>query len=275
MTSSRTVSLMYALLCLTSLGILSLPAAAQAGLTLPPFTPIISVSPAVAAPGVERTISIAASWPDGCPPMNATLVASPAPGSTAITIRFSIPQTLVACTQVVTPYSGSLTFTPTVAGVQKIAVTLNDGRLLGEGSLVTRAADGQHSRWDLSGAWSEASTNGSGMALFHSHAGSDALAGTWHVYDTSGRPFWYLIQNGRWDSDTVFTGTLVQTGSVAGSCPISLPACQRTLGGSQTAATIRLEALDQDRLQVTIASAGPPSPGLVIGTQFVANRLRF
>ena len=91
------------LLGFITVGALSLSAQAQTNLTLPPFTPIIAVNPEVADVGVPRTITVAASWPDACVPTNPTLSVSSLGGQDTVNIHFTVPQTFVACAQVVTP----------------------------------------------------------------------------------------------------------------------------------------------------------------------------
>lgn len=260
----------------TAMLALALPGLAhsQDSLTLPPFSPIINVSPLVADVGVPRTITVSASWPDGCPPMNPTLTAGTLPGQTHISIRFTLPLTLVACTQVVTPYSASLTYTPTQAGVQRIAVTLTDGRYLGGGQIITQSAGKVRASRDLSGVWYSPATNGSGLALYHSQEGSDIMAGTWYVFDNNGKPYWYLIQNGRWDAHDRYTGDLVEVTSNPGTCFL-LNGCARLMSAATRIGTVRIDVKGLDTIDVAIGVGGPPLPDLVITTNFTATRLRY
>jgi hypothetical protein len=255
--------------CLPALGV-----HAQTDLTLPPFSPIVTVSPLVADIGVPRTIQVSGSWPDGCAPVSASLSVSTIPGQTTLNFRLQQPLTFAACTQVVTPYSHTLSYTPTQAGVQRIAVMLTDGRYLGGGQLITQASGQPRASVDLTGAWYTPVTNGSGLALFHSQSTTDVMAGAWYVYDSTGKPFWYLIQNGRWQSNTAFAGNLVETQAGAGACTLSLPACARTQQSARIAANISIEVLALDRIRVFVTPHGEVVPAVVLA-DFEAVRLRF
>jgi len=259
-----------------TLAMLALPmlAQAQTDLTLPPFTPIVTVSPLVADVGVPRTITVSASWRDGCVPMNPTLTVGPLPGQNHVNIRFSQPLTLIACTQAVTPYSATLTYTPTQAGTQRIAVTLTDGRYLGGGQIITQATGKVRASRDLSGVWYSPATNGSGLALYHSQEGSDIMAGTWYVFDNNGKPYWYLIQNGRWDAPDRYTGDLVEVTSNPGNCFL-LNGCARLMSAATRVGTLRIDVKGLDTIDVAVGVGGPPLSDLVITSNFTATRLRY
>lgn len=255
-------------------GAVSLSAQAQTQLTLPPFTPIIAVNPAVADVGVPRTITVAASWPDACVPMNPTLSVSSLAGQETVNIHFTLPQTFAACAQVVTPYSATLNYTPTRAGVQRIAVMMTDGRFLGSGQIITQAAGQPRASQDLSGVWYDPASNGSGLALFHSQATTDVMAGAWYVFDGSGKPFWYLIQNGRWQSSTTYLGNLVEVQAGTTPCSPLLPGCARAQQGARIAANISVQILALDRIRVTVTPHGEVTPAVILA-DFEATRIRF
>lgn len=195
-----------------------LTAHAQSGLT-PPASPVVTVTPEVAPVGVPRTITFSAAWQDGCVPGNASLLIEPLPGISILTVRLVLPQSLVACTQAVTPYSATLTYTPTAAGVQRISVMLSDGRYLGQGEIITQSASGARAATDVTGVWFDPASNGSGLSLFHAQDGSDVAAGTWYLYNNSGTPTWFLIQNTRWESSTTLSGDLVIYSGTTVVCP--------------------------------------------------------
>lgn len=249
-------------------------ALAQTGLTLPPFSPIVAVNPVVADVGTSRSITVAASWPDACPPGNPALSTSSFTGQDIINIVFTLPQNFAACAQVVTPYSATFNLTPGRVGVHRIAVMLSDGRYLGGGELVVQAAGQNRSAQDLTGAWHDPSTNGSGLSLFHSHTTSDVLAGAWYAFDGSGKPFWYLIQNGRWVSQSSFLGQLIEVQSATGPCNVALPACAKVQQWSRIVANISFQILSLDRIRVTVTPFGEVTPAVILA-DFEATRLRF
>lgn len=273
---SRTAAtLARAFLCCLILPCIGLQAAgAQTGLTVPPFTPIIAVNPAVADVGVSRSITVAASWPDACVPTNPTLTVSRVSGQDIFNIVFTVPQTFAPCAQALTPYSATFNVSPSRAGVQRIAVLLNDGRYLGGGEMVVQAAGQPRSAQDLTGAWHDAATSGSGFSLFHSHSTTDALAGAWYVFDGTGKPFWYLIQNGRWTSNSTFLGQLVELQASSAPCNVLLPACAKASQTSRVAANIALQVLSLDRIRVTVTPFGEVTPAVILA-DFEATRLRF
>jgi hypothetical protein len=245
--------------------------AEEAKLTLAP--PSVVVAPLIANTGVERTITVSGVWPDACPPQNATLLPA-VPGDNTISIKLIQPQTFVACAQVITSFSSSVTYTPTAAGTQRIVATVNDGRHLATGQLITQSADKARASTDLTGTWYNATTNGSGLALFHSHAGSDVMTGAWYVYDTAGKPYWFLIQNGVWADANIFYGDLMQSSAPGGNC-LFLPACARTMLASTRVGAVRIEIQEANRIRVSIGSGGPPLPEVNFETVFVAERLQF
>jgi len=251
--------------------LLSGHALAEPKLTLAP--PTVTVAPLIANAGVERTITVSGVWPDACPPQDAALVPA-MPGDSTISIRLFQPQTLVACAQVVTGFSTSVSYTPGTPGTQRIVATLNDGRHFATGQLITRSTDKARASTDLTGVWYNAATNGSGLALFHSHASTDVLAGTWYVYDTAGKPHWFLIQNGFWGDANIFYGDVVQTNAPAGNC-LFLPACARLMQGATRVGSVRIEIQEANRIRVSIGSGGPPIPEVNFETVFVAERLQF
>lgn len=259
---------------LLAAGAISLSVQAQTDLTLPPFSPIIAVNPVVADVGVPRTITVAASWPDACVPVNPSLSISSIPGQDTVNIHFTVPQTFVACAQAVSPYSASFTYTPTRAGVQRIAVMLTDGRYLGGGQIITQAAGHPRASQDLSGVWHDPASNGSGLALFHSQSTTDVMAGAWYVFDGTGKPFWYLIQNGSWQSSSTFLGNLIEVQASAMGCNQLLPACARTQQSSRIAANISIQILGQDRIRVTVTPRGEVTPAVILA-DFEATRIRF
>jgi hypothetical protein len=79
---------------------------------------------------------------------------------------------------------------------------------------------------DITGAWYDPATNGSGLVFTHSFRTSDTVFGTWYLYETfTGNSRWYSIQNAVWQNGgTQLTGDLFDSRAGAficdsGSCP--------------------------------------------------------
>lgn len=280
--SSRSPSFVRNLAFILSLaGFASTTSHAQTPPNSTPGSPTVSVSPIVAVTGTARTISITGTWPDGCVPGNASLVSAPLPGINTLTIRLVIPQSLTACTQAVTPYSATLTYTPTSAGVQRIAVMLSDGRFLGRGEIITQTTNAPRAGIDLTGVWFDPTTNGSGLSLFHAQDDSDVLAGTWYLYATNSvTPTWFLIQNTRWQSSTGLTGDLVIYTADAFTCPSASSqiafGCPRPSANSSIVARFVIEVQSTDNLKAYAIPVDAPM-GSLSSAIFTSNltRLRF
>jgi hypothetical protein len=144
-------------------------------LSLPIERAIVSVTPAVASPDTPRTITVNGMWHDACVPGNPSI--EPDPATNALVFKLFVPQTFVACAQVLTPYQAQQSYTPREAGVQRIVVLTNDGRLLGEGQMITQAPGKSHSSVNLTGEWHASDSVGSGLFLSHNFTGSDAILG--------------------------------------------------------------------------------------------------
>jgi hypothetical protein len=230
-------------------------ALAQTQLTMRPDQAIVSVTPAVAGPGTPRTITVNAMWHDACVPGNASIEKDPA--SNALVFRLYVPQTLVACAQVLTPYQAQQTYTPAQDGVERIVVLTNDGRFLGEGQLITHAQGKARSSVNLTGEWHAAETLGSGLFLAHNFTGSDALLGGWFYYDDEGRARWGSLQMGSWSSPTVFEGQLLEFTAAPGNCgPVR--ACPRRSTSFSYVASVRIEIVTAD--QIVVEAHGPTLP---------------
>ena len=191
----------------------------------------ITVAPVTAPPGVAREIRISGHWP-GCAPVGVTPGAA-TPGATTRTLRMLLPLTLVACPAAFLPYFVTTTFVPTALGVEKLLVLNVDGEYLGETLVDTRLPADNRAAFNITGIWYDPQSNGSGLTFVHSRTGSDAVFGTWYVYDSSGKPRWYTIQETVWKSQgRIMEGRLFQTNAPFGStCPAPLTACPRENGG--------------------------------------------
>jgi hypothetical protein len=230
-------------------------ALANSKLSLPPDRAIVSVTPAVATPDTPRTITVNGMWPDACVPGNPSIETGTATNS--LVFKLYVPQTLVACAQAFTPYQEQQVYTPRQAGVQRLVVLTNDGRLLGEGQMVTQGHGKAHSSVDLSGEWHAADSLGSGLFLTHNFTGSDALLGGWFYYDKEGAGRWGSVQLGTWTSPTVFEATLLEFHAAPGDCG-SVRACPRPSTSYSYVANVRIEIVNDN--QIIVEAHGPTLP---------------
>jgi hypothetical protein len=224
----RWVSATVWLIWLAALALSSV-ARAQAPLMVPERVSQIIVTPAVADAGVAREIKITGTWP-GCVPVGATLPAVRSVPPTALVVRLILPQTFAPCAAFL-PYTVTATYTPESRGITKLLVLNVDGEYLGEGLLDTRAPGDNHSALNITGMWYDPQSNGSGLTFVHSRVNDNAVFGTWYVYDGSGKPLWYTIQDAVWKSQgRVMEGWLYQTSAVA-NCPLPfIYGCPASIG---------------------------------------------
>ncbi len=240
-----------ALFVIALIGLASLALSAQAqspgSLVLGERVAKVEVTPAVADVGVERTITISGIWP-GCVPVGAQLIDDGRTSPTTRLVRMNLPLTLVACPAAYLPYTVTTKYTPKSRGIDRLLIQNTDGEYLGEGLLDTRAPDNNRSAYNITGMWYDPASNGSGLTFVHSRADSsnNAVFGTWYVYDSSGMPRWYTIQNAEWKSGgLVLEGTMYETRASA-SCPIVFLACPAPLS----------QALVAGRARFTITGTG-------------------
>jgi hypothetical protein len=249
----------------------SQPAAAQNDLTVIPFTAAVGVDPLIAGPDVRRTISVSGVWPNSCVPVGASAVEDPLRTGAPLIIQLQVPQTLVACLAALTPYSLKVDFTPKQGGARRLIAVTSDGKFLGQGELVTQYAGGARSLYDLTGAWFDPATGGSGLVLLHSFLGSDILAGGWAFYDNQGKSRWYSIQLGRWITPTEFRASLLEFVSAPGGCGSDVAACPLALASYHQAGTVSIRVLDRDH---AVAEASTLVQGDIIVPLFRSNLTR-
>ena len=250
-------------------------AQSQLKLTVPIERAIVSVTPAVAAPDTPRTVTVNGMWHDACVPGNPSIEADPA--TNGLVFKIYVPQTLVACAQALTPYQLEQSYTPRQAGVQRIVVLTNDGRMLGEGQIITHAQGKSHSSMDLTGEWHDNETLGSGLFLTHNFNGSDGVFGGWFYYDQAGQPRWGSLQLGSWESPTVYNGTLLEFHAAPGDCG-AVRACPRPSTSYAYVANVRIEIVTAN--QIIVEARGPslpmvPPPPPNIFFRSVMSRLQF
>lgn len=218
------------------------------------FSPVVTVSPLTATTGVSRTITIGGLWPNACTPASATLLPAVADVG-GISLRLNAGAATPGCEAAsATAYTLSVAVAPAVPGVHPVWVSLPTGAMIGQGTLVTESPGQARSARDLSGAWSDPATNGSGLAISHSHTGSDLLAGSLYVYNSAGFPTWLLIQNAQWQSPTKLKADLVLFRGSSATCSISVfpsvPGCPKPAVGSGAYGLVDIELLANGQLKL-------------------------
>ena len=88
----------------------------------------IGVLPLTAAANTARRITLFGVWPNGCPPNSAIIVSETPTAPRTLTLRLNELMTLVACTQVLTPFRIELDYTPQTPGVLHINLLQASGR---------------------------------------------------------------------------------------------------------------------------------------------------
>lgn len=200
---------------------------AEALSLLPPVA-AVAVEPAVAPPGTPRKIVVAGLWPDACVPTHAQLGFPP---SWAVTQGLGIllfePLTFVACATVLTPYRFELDYTPATAGQVEILVMTSRAAPLATGTLVTGDAQSPKAYYDVTGAWFDPQTPGSGLQVIHDFGQTDDIFATWQVFDpATGLSRWYALQQGRWEADGLaWRGLLFEVKADPSTCtaPCAIP----------------------------------------------------
>jgi hypothetical protein len=217
---------LFAIVVTLLLLVAAMPRAVQAqGLPLP-TTPTLFVTPAVGAAGEARALTVSGQWPNSCAPVAATLDTSVAATTKMLIVRLQAPLTLAPCAQVLTRYRFELAYTPNEDGVLRVRLVSSTGSPTGEGRIVTAVAGTTRAAGDITGIWYDPTTNGSGLSFTHAYQGSDAVFGTWYLYDRDGTPRWLSIQGVKWSSGgLVMEGTLYRTFSGADVCGQTLIAC--------------------------------------------------
>jgi hypothetical protein len=212
-------------LCAASCQTVAAAAGPEPKLTIAPSLVAVGVTPPVAPPGTLRKIVVSGVWPNGCAPTSATLGLPLASGRPAIGVLLFEPQTLVVCTSALTPYRFEFEYRPPSAGQLDILVMTNLGTALGKGTLVTGSAQDPRAAWDISGAWYDPQTSGSGLMIAHDFGGSDAVFATWQVYDpATGLARWYTLQEGRWNPNgSVLEATLYETFAAPSTACLTCP----------------------------------------------------
>jgi hypothetical protein len=194
--------------------------------------PAIRVTPTSAPANVPRTIDISGTAIScGAPNITATLDSSLVSQTDNLLVRingFTVrsPNLPPPLCDIIVPYRVTVSYTPTADGVIRIVPVLSGGFIVGGGRIVTtNAVSEPRSALDITGAWYDALTNGTGFTFVHSASRSDRLFGTYYTYDIDGVPRWFVINNLQWSSDGLtLRGTFASTEGL-GQCATGLNAC--------------------------------------------------
>jgi hypothetical protein len=192
------------------------------------LTPIITVVPEVDVPKTARTIVISGQYQAGCPFAQPVLDGAAGLLINGVVIRMDPVPTLVPCnTNVLQSYRFELPYTPLEVGTRRVLVASSSGGIRSESQIRTTATQGRtRAVGDITGAWYDPRTNGSGLQFTHTFAESDVVFGTWYLYDDNGLARWLSIQNVVWQAGgTAFVGDLFE--SRAASCFNAVPPCAR------------------------------------------------
>ncbi len=229
MSGYRVGSLKVALASLATWALMSIASAQTPGLAVMERVSQITVTPAVADIGVAREIKVSGNW-NGCAPVGASLGGYFLFIPTTRIVRMILPQTFAPCPFGMA-YSQSTTYTPAERGKTRILVLNADGEYLGETQVDTRAANDHRPAFNITGMWYDPQSNGSGLTFIHSRGNDNAVFGTWYVYDATGKPRWYTIQNAEWKGQgRVMEGFLYETAGVA-NCPLPfIHGCPANIG---------------------------------------------
>ncbi len=221
----------------------------------------VDVVPLVAAANTARRISIAGMWPNSCPPGGATVVSETTTSPRTLLIRLDEVLTLIACAQVLTPFSVGLDYTPTTPGVLHISVLQASGLMATSGML--GVTDGSSANANLSGTWFDAPSVGSLFMITHSVLQPDTMVGSWNLFARDGQPRWYFFHSSRRTKvPYVYEAQTYEYQSAPNpDCPIS--ACPVPGFTGKQIGSLRVTALTSRELIVEHWLKGFPSDVLV------------
>lgn len=184
--------------------------------------PSLLVSPGLAGPGVERTIIINLFAP--CDPTSTIVAGNDVARKRTLVVRLDFPK-VISC-DAITRRSASVRYTPESEGDLRVVVITDQADYVGEVVIKTRAPNGSRSQFDLTGAWYDPASYGSGLTFVHGANREDTLFGTWYVYDYVGDPRWYTIQNVVWKTGGLEAeGQILETSANSVVCVPPLIGC--------------------------------------------------
>ena len=215
--------------------------------------PTLFVSPGLAGPGVERTIIFNILAP--CDPTPRIVAGNDVARKRTLVVRLDFPK-VISC-DVITRRSASVRYTPESEGDLRVVVITDQADYVGEVVIKTRAPNGTRSQFDLTGAWYDPASYGSGLTFVHGANREDTLFGTWYVYDYVGDPRWYTIQNVVWKTGGLEAeGQVYETNANSVACLPPLIGCPVAFASvfPQARANILMQNANSARVQVRNAS---------------------
>jgi hypothetical protein len=236
------------------------------------FRGSIAVAPAVSDVGTPRTITVNAIWPNACPPTFHGAGMELGINPTTFILRFIVPETLVACAQVETPFSATTTFTPTRDGdFNVVALTINDARIIARGKMLTLPLDAPGSG-NLSGVWIGPQASSIAM-LAHSAGSSDAVVGSWNLFARDGTARWQFIHSSRRTASNAIDAALFDY-----SVPVNFGACGNSacpMPGmtGRDAGSVKIIMEKDDVFTIEVFSTMLSHPNLPVGTSLFKTRL--
>jgi hypothetical protein len=176
----------------------------------PPIA-ILKFEPTSVKVGELVTPTLSGIWPDGCAPESAKLTGGPY--RMLLSFKLPGPAELILCTAAQKSYRIEL---PPVkfdlAGRYDIQLVSDRGLIYQPTTLTVNEVGKSFAANNVSGAWYDPKTAGSGLILAHTSTGQiDRLFGTWFFYAENGVPTWLVLQDAIWESPTKVLGSLYQT----------------------------------------------------------------
>lgn len=217
------------------------------------FSPVLTVEPALAGPGVSRRVSISLLAP--CDPTTRIVAGNDVARKRTLVARLEFPN-LISC-DAIARRSASVSYTPEFEGDLRVVVVTDQGTYVGEVAIQTRAANGTRSQFDLTGMWYDPASYGSGLTFVHGFTRNDILFGTWYVYDAAGQPRWYTMQNMVWKTGGLEAeGMIYETSANSVVCLPPLIGCPVAFAtvAPLTRANITIQSANSARIQALTAS---------------------
>jgi hypothetical protein len=218
----------------------------------------IEITPAIAAPGVARQITITAGVPASCLPTARLVTSIDSARKRTLTISLDYAPghpNAIFCDDFVTRRF-TVNYTPDTEGDMRVMVVNSLASYLGEATLRTRDAVSTRSQFDLTGMWYDPATNGSGLTFVHGATRNDTVFGTWYVYDNAGNPRWYTIQNVQWRAGGLEAqGQLYETRANSIVCVPPYTGCPVALSVAATSGVVSIVMQGPNAARITATSS--------------------
>ena len=183
------------------------------GLVVAP-TSAVYVHPTSAPLGTPRTVFFVDARLTGCMSQSYAFDASALDTQNLISIRFDLTPQPCGVPPPSYPTFKAYTVTPSRADKLTIRATRNGQAEIFEAEVTSTSAP--RSSRNVNGMWFDPTTNGSGIAMHHSRA-SDAVFGTWFIFNLDGSTRWYTMQQAYWRGNgDILEGLLF---GMSGNCP--------------------------------------------------------